>query len=421
MPTYLEIAYNGGMALLMGLLIGLEREHSQREEESLFAGVRTFPLITLTGFLAALAAKAGFSWVLPVALAGVCALAVAAYVMTAQGPHKGATTEFVAVLAFIFGALTALGFLIPAATFAVVTTLVLSMKAPLHQLAEKIQKDEIFAILKFGIVTVIILPLLPDRTFGPFDVLNPRLIWWLVVLISAVSMVGYVMMRFWGARRGIAVTGFLGGLASSTATTFGLSQKARESEPSAARYFALGIVIASTIMFFRVLFLTFVIDPALGWALTVPIAVPTLLCLGIALFLLRKKEAETEFKLQVKNPMELGRAIQFGLLFGIVLFAAKASHQYFGSAGIYIASALAGLTDVDAITVSAARLAHEQVLGIHTANASILLACAANTVVKGGIAMIVGGRGLRRVIGPAFFAVFLASLAAALVVAHASG
>ena len=421
MPTYLEIAYNGAMALLMGLLIGLEREHSQREEESLFAGVRTFPLIALTGFLAALAAKAGFDWVLPVALAGVCAIAVAAYVMTAQGPHKGATTEFVAVLAFIFGALTALGFLIPAATFAVVTTLVLSMKAPLHQLAEKIQKDEIFAILKFGIVTVIVLPLLPDRTFGPFDVLNPRLIWWLVVLISAVSMVGYVMMRFWGARRGIAVTGFLGGLASSTATTFGLSQKARESEPSAARYFALGIVIASTIMFFRVLFLTFVIDPSLGWALTVPIAAPTVLCLGIGLFLLRKKEAETEVKLQVKNPMELGRAIQFGLLFGVVLFVAKASHQYFGSAGIYIASALAGLTDVDAITVSAARLAHEQVLGPHTANASILLACAANTVVKGGIAMIVGGRGLRRVIGPAFFAVFLASLAAALAVAHASG
>jgi uncharacterized membrane protein (DUF4010 family) len=117
--------------------------------------------------------------------------------------------------------------------------------------------------------------------------------------------------------------------------------------------------------------------------------------------------------------MELGRAIQFGLLFGIVLFAAKASHQYFGSAGIYVASALAGLTDVDAITVSAARLAHEQVLDIHTASASILLACAANTVVKGGIAVVVGGRGLRGVIGPAFFAVFLAALAAALVVAHA--
>jgi uncharacterized membrane protein (DUF4010 family) len=421
MPSYFEIAYNGAMVVLMGLLIGLEREHSQREEESLFAGVRTFPLITLTGFLSALVAKAGFDWVLPVALAGVCAVAVAAYVMTARGPHKGATTEFVAILAFIFGALTALGYLIPAATFAVVTTLVLSMKAPLHQLAERIQKDEIFAILKFGIVTVIVLPLLPNRSFGPFEVLNPRLIWWLVVLISAVSMVGYVLMRFWGARRGIAVTGFLGGLASSTATTFGLSQKAREAEPSAARYFALGIVIASTIMFFRVLFLTFVIDPALGWALAIPIAVPTALCLGIGLFLWRKKEAETEIRLQVKNPMELGRAIQFGLLFGIVLFVAKASHSYFGSAGIYVTSALAGLTDVDAITVSAARLSHDGVLATPIASASILLACAANTLVKGGIAVVVGGRGLRGVIGPAFLAVFVASLAATLVVALASG
>ncbi len=421
MPTYLEIAYHGAMALLMGLLIGLEREHSQREEEALFAGVRTFPLITLTGFLAGLVSRAGFVWVLPVALAGVCAIAVAAYVVTARGPHKGATTEFVAVLAFIFGALTSLGYLIPAATFAVVTTLVLSMKAPLHQLAEKIQKDEIFAILKFGVVTVIVLPLLPNRTFGPFDVLNPRLIWWLVVLISAVSMVGYVMMRFWGARRGVAVTGFLGGLASSTATTFGLSQKAREAEPSAARYFALGIIIASIIMFFRVLFLTFVIDPPLGWALALPIAVPALLSIAIGLFLWRKKEEQTEIKLQVKNPMELGRAIQFGLLFAVVLFVAKASHAYFGSAGIYVTSALAGLTDVDAITVSAARLAHDQVLANPIASASILLACAANTLVKGGIAVIVGGRGLRGVIGPTFLAVFLAALAASLVVAHASG
>lgn len=418
MPTYLEIAYNGAMALLMGLLIGLEREHSQREEEALFAGVRTFPLITLTGFLAALVAKAGFDWVLPVALAGVCAIAVAAYVMTARGPHKGATTELVAVLAFIFGALTALGYLIPAATFAVITTLVLSMKAPLHKLAEKIQKDEIFAILKFGIVTVIVLPLLPNRTFGPFEVLNPRLIWWLVVLISAVSMVGYVLMRFWGARRGVAVTGFLGGLASSTATTFGLSQKARESDRSAARYFALGIVIASTIMFFRVLFLTFVINPGLGWALALPIALPTAVGVGTSLYLWQGRGDQAEVRLQVKNPMELGRAIQFALLFGVVLFVAKASHYYFGSAGIYIASALAGLTDVDAITVSAARLAQEHVLNASTANASILLAGAMNTLVKGGIAVVAGGSALRKITAPIFLSLFVASLIACLLVAR---
>jgi uncharacterized membrane protein (DUF4010 family) len=354
--------------------------------------------------------------VLPVALAGVCAISVAAYVVTARGPHRGATTEFVAILAFVLGALTAFDYLIPAATFAVVTTLILSMKAPLHQLAEKIQKDEIYAILKFGIVTVIVLPLLPNRAFGPFEVLNPRLIWWLVVLISGVSMVGYVMMRFWGARQGIAVAGILGGLASSTAVTGGFSQKAREAE-AAARYFALGIVIASTIMFLRVLFLASVIYPGLGMSLALPIAFPAVLGIVLAFVLWRKKEGEAEAKLELKNPMELGQALKFALLFAAVLLVSRAAHHYFGSAGVYVASALAGLTDVDAITVSAARLAFDHVLSPNTANASILLASAMNTLVKGGIALVIGGRSLQRIIGPMFLALFLVSLAACLVVA----
>ena len=417
MPTHLQIAYNGAMVLLMGLLIGLERQHSQKVDEPLFAGFRTFPVIALTGFLSGLLARAGFLWMLPVALAGVSAIAVAAYFVTAQGKHKGATTELVAILAFIFGALAAFDYLIPAATFAVVTTLLLSMKAPLHQLAEKIQEGEIYAILKFGIVSVIVLPLLPDRTYGPFDVLNPRVVWWMVVLISAVSMLGYVLMRFLGARQGIAVTGFLGGLASSTATTFGLSQKAREASSSAARYFALGILIASTIMFVRVLVLTVVIDPGLARKLLPAIAAPTVLGIGLALFLWRRKKEEAEARLEVKNPMELSRALQFAALFAVVLFAATAAHHYFGAAGAYVASAIAGLTDVDAVTVSMARLARDAVLTHSTANASILLACASNTLVKAGIAFIAGGPSLRKVITPLFAGLFVATLAACLVVA----
>lgn len=417
MPTYLEIAQNGAMALLMGLLIGLERQHSQKADEPLFAGFRTFPVITLTGFVSGLGAKAGFPWVLPVALAGVCAVAVVAYFVTAQGQHKGATTEFVAILAFVLGALAAVDHMIPAATFAVVTTLLLSIKAPLHRFAEKIQEEEIYAILKFGIVTVIVLPLLPNRSFGPFQVLNPRLVWWMVVLISTVSMLGYVLMRFLGAQRGIAITGFLGGLASSTAATFGLSQKAREAGEAAARYFALGIVIASTIMFLRILILAFVIHPTLGGVLAMPITFPAVAGVGIGIFLWMKKGGQAEAKLQVKNPMELGQAIQFAMIFAVVLFISKASHHYFGSAGVYVASALAGLADVDAVTVSSARLARDGVLASNTAGVSILLAGAMNTLVKGGIAAVVGGRAFRPVIAPIFLALFLASLVACLVVA----
>jgi len=418
MPTYTQIAWNGAMVLLMGLLIGLERQHSQKADEPLFAGFRTFPVITLTGFLAALVARAGFPSLLAVALAGVCAVAVVAYLVTAQGQHKGATTEFVAILAFVLGALVAFDYLIPAATFAVVATLLLSIKAPLHRLAERIREEELYAILKFAIVTVIVLPLLPNRTFGPLQVLNPRVVWWMVVLISAVSMVGYLLMRLLGARQGIAVTGFLGGLASSTAVTFGLSQKARDAEDSLARYFALGIVIASTIMFFRVFVLTFVIDRSLGKALALPIAVPVIVGAGVGLFLWMKKGAQGEAVLQVKNPMELGSAIKFGLMFAVVLFVSKAAHQYYGSSGVYVAGVLAGITDVDAFTVSAASLARENVLASGTANASILLAGAMNTLVKGGIATFLGGQALRRVVVPAFLALFLASVGACVVVAY---
>lgn len=417
LPSFLEIAYNGGMVLLIGLLIGLERQHSQKADEPLFAGFRTFPVIALTGFLAALTARAGFPWILPVAMAGVIAVAVTSYHITAQGAHKGATTEFVAILTFVFGALAALDLLIPAAAFAVATAVLLSMKAPLHDLAAKIQRGELYAILKFGIVTVIVLPLLPDRAFGPFSVVNPRVVWWMVVLISAVSMLGYVLMRFMGARHGIAVTGILGGLASSTAATAGLSQKSREADPSFARYFALGIIIASTIMYFRVLFLAAVVAPGMVRDLALPLIIPGLLGAAISLVLWRKKAGDGEAHLEVKNPMDLAPAIKFAVLFAVVLFAARAAHHYFGSAGAYIASGLAGLTDVDAITVSMARLARDNVMAPSTAGASILLACASNTLVKAGIAYATGGPALRKLITPLFGALFAVSLGACLFVA----
>jgi uncharacterized membrane protein (DUF4010 family) len=418
MPTYTQIAWHGAMALLLGLLIGLERQHSQRGDEPLFAGVRTFPIIVLSGYLAGLLTQAGFIWVLPVALAGTCAIVVTAYASKVGGPHKGATTEFVAVLAFILGALTALGFLIPAATFAVVTTLLLSTKAPLHQLAERIREEELYAILKFGIVSVIVLPLLPNRPYGPFQVLNPRLIWWMVVLISGVSMIGYVLMRLLGTRRGVAVTGVLGGIASSTAVTFGLSQKAHDAEDPLAKYFALGIVVASTIMFLRMLLLTFVIDPHLAPILILPMALPVVIGVGVGILLWRQKGAQQETALEVKNPMELGSAIKFGLIFAVVLFISRAAYYYFGSSGIYAAGALAGLADVDAFTISAAGLARQGVLARSTAGGSILLAGAMNTLVKGGIAAFLGGRALRRVILPIFVAMVLAAIVACIAAAH---
>jgi uncharacterized membrane protein (DUF4010 family) len=418
MPDTLQIIYHGVMAMVLGLLIGLEREHSRQESEPLVAGIRTFPLIALIGFVSGLAAKGGYGWVAAVALAGVSAMAVVGYWVKAQGSHKGATTELVIILAFILGGMTAFGYLIPAATFAVLATLLLSFKTPLHHMAERIQEGEIYAILKFCVISVIVLPLLPNRTFGPYQVLNPRLIWWIVVLISGISMVGYLLMRYWGTRQGIVVTGLLGGLVSSTAATLGLSQKSRVAGGSSARYFALGIVIASTVMFFRVLVLTTVIDPRLARTLALPIVFPALVGIGASYYLWRNKGITTSVNLEVKNPMELGAAIEFALLFGVVLFVARAAQFHWGTAGVYVTSALAGLTDADTIAVSSARLARDQILANGTATASILLACATNTMLKGGLAAVIGGKALRAVIVPIFLALFLTCLLAAAVVAR---
>jgi uncharacterized membrane protein (DUF4010 family) len=419
MLTYTQIAFNGAMALLMGLLIGLEREHSanveresSQKEIPSFAGVRTFPLITLFGFLCGLTARAGWGWLLPVGLAGVCAIAVAAYIVRSQGPYKGTTTEFVALLAFVFGALAALGYLIPAATGAVAATLLLSEKGPLHHLAQSIQEDELYAVLKFLVVSVIILPLLPNRSFGPLNALNPRLIWWVVVLISFLNMVSYVLMKFLGARQGIAVTGILGGMISSTATTIDLAHQARSAGASLARYFALGITIASTMMFVRVVAVTAAIDAPLARSLTLPITLPFIVGVGISIYLWRRKESDREATLQLKNPMELGSAIKFALLFAVVLIVSKAGYKYFGSAGMYVTGMLAGLQDVDPFIISAARMARDSIVLPNTANVSILLSCATNTLVKGGIAVVLGGRPLSKVIIPIFATLTLASLIA---------
>jgi uncharacterized membrane protein (DUF4010 family) len=418
MPTELHIAEDIALALLVGLLIGIEREHSQTEVEPHFAGIRTFTVITLLGVVAGLCARAGYPAVLAVALLGVVALTVAAYINKVQSVHKGSTTEFVAIIAFLLGALIAFDYLIPAATIGIITTLILTLKAPLHLLADRIQKEEIYAILKFAIVTVIVLPLLPDRGMGPLEVLNPRTVWWFVVLVSAISMVGYVLIRFMGARRGIALTGFLGGLASSTVLTVSLSERAKGAAAAAGRYFGLGILIASTTMFFRILVLVFVIDPPLGWRLAPPVAVPALMGVAIALVLWIKKEEQTATQPPVENPMDLGRAIKFALFLAFIMVVSRVAYQRFGSAGIYVASALDGLADVDAITVSVSRLAHNGVMAAHTANASILLAAGMNTLVKGIIAVWIGGRALRRVITPIFAALLVATLAAFLVVAY---
>lgn len=399
----------GGAAVcfLIGLLLGLERQRSQRPDEQLFAGIRTFPLLVLAGFLGALAAKSGAPLVLPAAVLGVAGLAIAAYYRTAA-EHVGATTETLALLAPLLGATVGFGQSDLAAAIAVSVTLLLTLKAPLHKIAGAVTEEEIFSILKFAIVAVILLPLLPNRAYGPYDAIVPRHVGFVVLTISAVSLAGYLLVRVLGGRTGWALTGLVGGLVSSTAVTLSLSSKARD-VPGLVRPLAAGIVLASTVLYARGAVLIGIFDaPMLAYL------APRLFALFAVGALFAARELKTEEKgeggsVGLGNPVELTKAFSLGLLFALILLLGRAAQATFGSAGLWAAGALGGLLDVDSVALANARLRQQGLASIEAAGGSYLLATFTNLVVKGSIVVTAGGPALARRVLRAFFALAAAT------------
>jgi uncharacterized membrane protein (DUF4010 family) len=272
-----------------------------------------------------------------------------------------------------------------AAALAFVTVLLLATKKPLEDLSRKIGQQDIAAALQFGLITLIILPILPDRTFGPLDVINPHTIWLMVVLIAGINFVGYVLIKTLGAQQGIGLAGLLGGIASSTAVTLSFTRRSQK-ERDFAPEFALAIVLASAIMFIRVLVEAFAVNQAVGKILLIPIScaggVGLFCCIFVWFF--RRKKAETALQkesVKAANPFELWPAILFGLLFGLILLIAKAGQVYFGTAGIYLSSVITGLADVDPITLSLSNLAGDTISNTVAAR-GITLAALSNTAVK---------------------------------------
>jgi uncharacterized membrane protein (DUF4010 family) len=269
-------------------------------------------------------------------------------------------------------------------------------------LAQRVEAADVEATLKFAIISVIILPLLPNETYGPapIDVINPYKIWLMVVLIAGLNFVGYVLVKVLGDEHGLGLTGVLGGLVSSTAVTLSFSQRSRK-EPAQAPAFALAIVLAWTIMFVRVVVMVFVVNRSLGSILAVALALLAAAGLLSAFVLWRRsRSGKTGAVAAGSNPFELGEAIRFGLLFGAVTVAAKAAEAYLGEAGLYLAGAVAGLTDVDAISLSMANLAVSDPGSTVVAARTIVIAVVTNTLVKAGMATSMGTPAMRRSILP---------------------
>lgn len=398
----LTLALRFGAALGLGVLLGLERERTKAGGRG-FAGVRTIGLVSLAGGLAAYLDGALGQPGLALALfAGVIALVVVSYAVTARLGEVGITTEVTALIAFALGFLCIRGHVPLAAGLAVATALVLALKQWLHRLAQRIEGEDVEATLQFAIITLIILPLVPDQNFGPapLDVINPYKIWLMVVLISGINFASYILVKVLGAEHGTTVTGLLGGLASSTAVTLGFAQRSR-AQPGQSAALALGILVSWTVMFARIGVVAAIISVPLALEAAPALAALVLVALAICALLWKRGAVGRAEVSAGENPFELRQAIQFGLLFGVVTLAAKAAQVYVGDAGLYLAGAVAGLTDVDAITLSMANLAAREPGSTGPAALTVLLAALSNTVTKAGIVAFAGDAGLRRIIVPA--------------------
>jgi uncharacterized membrane protein (DUF4010 family) len=411
--------YRFGVALFIGILVGLQREyaHDLEAESGLksFAGVRTFALLGLAGCTAALSADILDS---PLILVGlllpISALIAIAYYALARAGSVGITTEVAAVITMLAGALCYWDQQAIAVAIGVTTTVLLSLKIELHGFVARLTREDMLAALKFAIITAIVLPILPNENYGPppLDVINPYKIWLMVVLISGISFLGYVLFKLVGSRRGTSLTGLLGGLVSSTATTLSFSQRSHKGG-QLAKPFALAIIVAWTIMFGRVLVEVGAIHYRLLDELWLPLVAAAAAGLAYGLYLFLAPGADDEEEFEVSNPFELRPAITFGVLYGLILLLSRAAQVYLGDAGIYLSSIASGAADVDAITLSMTELSRSDSLALPTAARAIVLAIVSNTVVKGGIVLVSGSRALRRAVLPGFVLILFVALVTA--------
>jgi uncharacterized membrane protein (DUF4010 family) len=403
-------------AILIGALIGIEREKRKNEDKDpTIGGVRTFTLVALIGALGGwLAQELNSAWVLVAALFSIVAPIVASYALTVrQTPEAvGLTTELAAIATALLGALTMADERELAAALGVGLAALLAYKQPLHGLVERLDREDAYAGLRLLIATFIVLPLLPDRPVDPWEALNPWSLWVLVLLISGLSLVGYVATRLLGTHRGLALTGLTGGVVSSTAVTLSFARQSREKAYATAPYaLAGGILIAWGVMCVRVVIEVLVVNRGLVTAVLPPFVAMALVAAGFAWSYNRANRDQHESgNVPLRNPFSLTSAIKFAALFAAVLLAVKLTQTYAPASGLYVVAALAGTTDVDAITLSMAQYARGG--DPATAVRAIVLATVTNTAVKTGMVVTLGTPALRKPVIIAATAMIVAAVAA---------
>lgn len=406
---------DAAVAMAIGAVVGLERQYmwqrdSTESGHAVAAGVRTFTLFALAGAVTAMLTPA-LPYAFSVGLLVVGALSLAGYVVSMR-EAPGLTTELAQVLVFLLGGLCGTGRSILASACAVAIWLVLSMKERLHRLTARLEREDLEAALKFAIVSVLILPLLPVEPWSPFAGVrvrdladptpwwhevsfSPRRVWYLVVMISGVSFVGYGLSKILGPARGIFVTALVGGLASSTATSLAFAQRSVE-RPELSPELAEGVVIANAVMPARLLVLIFAVSPALAARLTAPLMVMSLTSILVSFAMRRFRTATRVASPELKNPFRLGPAVKFGALYATMLVAVQVGSALFGEKGLYAISALGGLVDTDAIALAMAKLVARATQPAAVGAIAVVVAVLSNMVFKSSVMVAIGDRQLGR-------------------------
>lgn len=384
-----ELFQSLAISVLLGGLVGLQRQHV----ESPLGGVRTFPLVTVFGSLCAILAERFDGWILAAGLLAIVTVIVLGSRQARPESDRGITSETAMLAMFAVGALCVAGPMIVAVSVGAGVAVLLQFKPQLHGLVTRLGDEDIKAIMQFVLITFIVLPVLPNKTYDPFDVLNPHELWLMVVLVVGISLGGYISYKFLGQQAGLILSGLLGGLISSTATTASYARRTA-AHPAMIPVAATAICLATAVSFLRVLLEVAVVSRRL-----LPVAGPPLLGLSLISFFMavavgRRASRQTHPMPSPENPSELKSAMLFGVLYAVVLVSVAASKEYFPHAGLYAIGALSGLADLDAITLSTSRLFETERLSADIAWRTILIAALSNLCFKSGLVLFLGDRRL---------------------------
>ena len=398
MDPQLEIVWKLLSALGVGFLIGTERGWYGRKEDEgdRVAGIRTFSLVGFLGGIIASLASYSSEWLIPAAFISFTSLVIASYLFeinTRENDDVGITTEVALILTFVLGLWAAMGNQVEALGCAVAVMAILSMKPFLHRWLQKMDVEVVYAGIKLLVISLILLPVLPNKGYGPWDTINPYWIWWMVVLISGISFLGYLLVKYAGEGKGTILTAIIGGLASSTAVTISLAQLCKQQDRMKNKIYISGVLVASCIMLIRVFIEVSIVNRELVQVIWIPLAAMLLIsigCLGWLYIISKEKKDEDSPDLDLGNPLQLPTALKFGALLAIILVLATALKQWFGDQGIYTLALFSGLMDVDAITLSLSRMAINEI-SESVATLGIIISVISNTLVKAGLFIFIAG------------------------------